>query len=425
MIRAARKAHDLTQKQLADQLNHVSRWGTCTANDVYRWETGRRTPGRWLPFLVEVLSLDAAAAPEPGSGTLPEPSAPVAAIQPSALPDEDDVLRRSFMNGLVAAPLLDLAGLDHLAAAVRDAHRYSDRQLVEHLRGALDETARTDVRTGPDRAMPAALGILSVISTAAREARPDIRRELYGLGSRAAELAAWLHRAAGSPRQTATYWHNQAKEWATFTGDGEMHAYVLLRQAQALGRHDPARILDLSDAATAGPWTLPPRPRAEALQQKARGLAMTGAGESEIERVLEQAHAALDQATEPSGSPTCAGPLGDGYTRERLMVQTGICWREAHRPDRAVTAFQTYIPRAAFGPRDHTHYSAFLAGALAENGEPDAAAAVALEALAVAGPPRYGQALAELNHTAQILLPHRNRPAVRELRERLLVLAAS
>ncbi len=145
-----------------------------------------------------------------------------------------------------------------------------------------------------------------------------------------------MHRDAGSPEQTTSYWYGRSKEWATVTGDGAMHAYVLLRQAQALGHDDPVRMPDLARAAIAGPWMLPPRPRAETIQQEARGMAMTGASVDEIARVLDRAHAALDKATVPPGPPSCTGPLGDGYTRERLMVQSGICLREAKRPADAV-----------------------------------------------------------------------------------------
>ncbi|WP_280666020.1 MULTISPECIES: helix-turn-helix domain-containing protein [unclassified Kitasatospora] len=397
-----------------------------SVRQIRRWESGQTTwPNKdarsVLPKMFGV-SLEQL-------GFIPRASVPRRLDAPSDLkPDlEDHVLRRTFVGGLVAAaaPLLDLAALDHLTAATRDAHRYSDQQLVEHLRGALDETARADVLLGPHRAMPAALGILSVINTAARDAKPDVRRQLLNLGARAAEFTAWLHRDAGSPDQTTGYWYGQSKEWATFTGDGAMHAYVLLRQAQALGRNDPARILDLAGAATSGPWTLPPRPRAEAFQQKARGLAMTGAGEEEIRRVLDQAHAALDQAAPPSGAPSCTGPLGDGYTRTRLLVQSAICWREAKLPAEAVSVFQTYLIPERFLPRDHAHYSAYLSGALAEVGEPDEAASVALTALEIAVPARYGQAITELHRTASILFPHRQRSAVRELHERLLVLTAS
>jgi hypothetical protein len=377
-----------------------------------------------LPFLIEVLRLELSTEPEPTSGTLPTP--PSVAVIPPAPPVEDDVRRRSFLGAVFAgaAPLLDLAALEHLTAAVRNAHRYADHELVGHLRAALDETARMDLRMGSHRAMPAALGILSAISTAARVAKPPIRRELLVLGSPAAEFTAslWLHHDVGCSDHTG-YWHGQAKEWATFTGDGAMHAYVLMRQAQALGRNDPARMLDLARAATSGPWTLPPRPRAEALQQEARGLAMTGADAEEVARVLDRAHAALDQAEEPVGPPSCTGPLGDGYTRERLLVQSAIRLREAGRPTEAIAAFQAHLTTDAFAPRDHALYSAFLAGTLADIGEPDEAASVALEALEVAADVRSGQAISALHGTARTLSPYRQRPQVRELHERLGVLA--
>ncbi|MFG3053519.1 hypothetical protein ACGFZP_21570 [Kitasatospora sp. NPDC048239] len=191
---------------------------------------------------------------------------------------------------------------------------------------------------GPHEALPTVLGILAAINSAARTAAPGPRRELLVLDARGAELAAWLHRDAGAPAPAVAYWHHQAKEWATLTGDGAMHGYVLLRQAQAADRTDATRMLDLARAATDGPWTLPPRPRAEAFQQQARALALTGADTDQVARVLDQAHNALAQSTLASGPATCTGPLGDGYTSERLMVQSAICYREAGQSRRAVRA---------------------------------------------------------------------------------------
>jgi len=339
---------------------------------------------------------------------------------------EDDVRRRTFLGGALAAsvPLFDLDALEHLTAAVRDARRFSDHELVAHLGDALDEAARSDGRIGPHQALPATLGVLAAINGAAREARPDIRRSLLNLGARGAELAAWLHKDGGAADRDTAYWHQQSKEWATLTGDGAMHAYVLLRQAQATDRRDPARMLDLARAATTGPWTLPPRPRAEAFQQEARAMAMTGAPIGEIDRVLDRAQAALAQAAPVAGPATCTGPLGDSYTPERLMVQSAICYREAGRPARAADLFQQHLATGTFAPRDRAFFTAHLAGALATVGEPDAAAAAALAALKLAATARFGQALAELHRTAAQLHAHRSRPAVQELHRRLTALAA-
>ncbi|MFE5582091.1 hypothetical protein [Kitasatospora sp. NPDC056531] len=235
---------------------------------------------------------------------------------------------------------------------------------------------------------------------------------------------AWLYRDAGAPAHTIAYWHAQAKEWATLTGDSAMHAYVLLRQAQATDRSDAARMLDLARAATSGPWTLPPRPRAEAYQQEARALALTGADSGQVTRVLDLAHAALAQADPVQAPPSCTGPLGESYTVERLMAQSAICYREARQSERAVVLFRRHLADGVFAPRDRAFFTAQLAGTLAEAGEPDEAAAVALQALGLAAGARFGQALAELSRTADTLCRWSRRPAVRDFQERLLVFTA-
>ncbi|WP_033347342.1 hypothetical protein [Kitasatospora aureofaciens] len=396
---------------------------------VRRWESGRSSlPNRDARRVLE--SMFQRPLENLGFARVGRPlelQAQPPAKDPPQQGEKEDVLRRTFLGGLMAtgaAPVLDLAALDHITAAARDARRYSDRDLVAHLRAALDETARTDGLIGPRRALPTSLGLLATINQSAREAPDGIRQKLLNLGARAAELAAWLHRDAGSPDRDTVYWHTQAKEWATLTGDGAMHAYVLLRQAQATDRADPGRMLDLARAATRGPWTLPPRPRAEALQQEARALALTGAPVDEVARTLDQAHTALDQAGPVTGPVTCTGPLGDSYTAERLMVQSAICFREARQPDRAVDLFRQHLATDVFAPRDRAFFTAQLAGTLAEAGEPDEAATVALEALHLAAGARFGQALFELRRTALTLSAHGERQPVRELRDQLLMLVA-
>lgn len=250
---------------------------------------------------------------------------------------EDAVDRRSFLNGVLgvsAGPLLGPPDQDRLAAALTHARRYTDHSLVAHLRAALDETARTDGSTGPRQALPAAMELLAVIDHLARDAAPAVRRELLVLGARAAEFTAWLHRDAGSPPHHTLYFHDRAIEWATITGDSPMHAYVLLRKAQATDRHDPVRMLDLAHTAARGPWTLPPRAQAEALQQEARALALNGASPDTVTRSLDEARHALDKA-QPAEPASCTGPLCAGYTLDRLVAQTAISHREAGQASRA------------------------------------------------------------------------------------------
>lgn len=338
---------------------------------------------------------------------------------PSDLTGEEAVCRRSFLQGVLgASSLLGPVGQGRLTAALDKARRYGDHALVGHLRAALDATARADGSTGPRQALPAAMEILAVVEHLARDASPSVRRELLGVGARAAEFTAWLHRDAGAPAHVTVFLHDRAVEWATVTGDGSMHAYVLLRKAQATDRHDATRMLDLAHAAAHGPWSLPPRAQAEALQQEARALALTGAPPDAVARTLDQAHQALDQAGEVE-PVSCTGPLCAGYTRDRLMAQSAISHREAGQPSRAVDLLQQHLAHGAFAPRDRAFFTAHLSGALAAAGEPDQAAAIGMSALRLAAAPGFGQALGELRRTAAQLRPHARRPAVRELRQAL------
>ncbi len=409
-------AYDETARELREQAR-------ISVRQVRRWESGESTwPNRDARRVLEAMfgcPLEDLGFRRPARPTGRRPGGSGRQLE------ECDVRRRTFLGLAGAAPMLDLDALDHLTATAHGARRYGKRELLGHLRTALDDAARADGLAGPHEALPTVLGILAAINPAARTAAPGLRRELLVLGARGAELAAWLHRDAGAPAPAVAYWHHQAKEWATLTGDGAMHAYVLLRQAQATDRTDAARMLDLARAATTGPWTLPPRPRAEAFQQQARALALTGARVEEVARTLDQAHTALGQADPASGPATCTGPLGDGYTNERLMVQSAICYREAGQSHRAVGLFRQHLTTEVFAPRDRAFFTAQYSGALVAAGEPDEAALAAMEALALATGARFGQVLAELHRTADDLVPYAGRPAVREFRQRLGELAVA
>ncbi|WP_312018640.1 XRE family transcriptional regulator [Streptomyces sp. I05A-00742] len=296
-----------------------------------------------------------------------------------------------------------------------EARHHDGRELIARLRAALEEAARTDGRSGPGDALPGALDVVQVVAATARDVRTDVRRELLALGSRAAELTAWLYHDSGAPAGTVLYWHDRAIEWADLCGDGAMHGYVLLRKAQATGRTDPARMRDLAHAAVHGPWSLPLRARAEALQQEARAMALGGAEPEAVARLLDQAHEALGAAP-PVRTVTCTGPLCGGYDLDRLLAQSAVCHREAGRPERAVVLLREHVATGEFAPRDRAFFTAHLTGALAAAGEPDEAAATGLSVLRLAAVPRFGQALRELRRAVGALRPYGRRPAVRELR---------
>lgn len=189
----------------------------------------------------------------------------------------------------MAFPALNCDEVQHLAAAMADARRYLDGDAVLHLQRQLTGCAAADGSNGPQSALLAVLGVVAVIEQQARQVKPDVRRGLLTVGARGAEFAGWLYRDARSP-DLALHWCDRAVEWAQEAGDWPMQGYVLLKKSQAAwDERDGLRMLTLAQASQTGPWTLPARVRAEAAQQEARGLAMTGEAWQHVERKLDAA----------------------------------------------------------------------------------------------------------------------------------------
>ena len=151
------------------------------------------------------------------------------------------------------------------------------------------------------------------------------------MGARSAEFAGWLYRDSAALR-LAGYWHDRAVEWAQMAGDTALQGYVLLKKSQAAwDERDARRMLMLARAARQGPWELPPRVQAEAIQQEARAEAMLGGDISVIEARLGEAR----ESARPWRSPA---PAGDGstlaahYGTSLLAMQMAICYHEAGQP---------------------------------------------------------------------------------------------
>ncbi|MFJ5551205.1 hypothetical protein [Streptomyces sp. NPDC093225] len=236
---------------------------TITVRQVRRWESA--APG-WPNTLSRRILRAMFGIPLEELGFTPPRShhhktAPAAAATEGTGGAGKAMRRRSFLQGVVGAPLLEADGAQRLDKALGDARRYSDRTLVGHLRTVLDETARADGRPGTRRALPAAIELLEVVGELLRESPAPVRREPFALGARAAEFTAFLHRDGGAPTQTVLFFHDRAAEFTMLAGDDPMHAYVLLRKAQAVGREDADRMPDLAAAAAHGPFPGPaPRP---------------------------------------------------------------------------------------------------------------------------------------------------------------------
>jgi transcriptional regulator with XRE-family HTH domain len=320
-------------------------------------------------------------------------------------------LRRGIAgNGL---PAVDLDQLQHVAAALDDAHRYLDGSVVDYLAQQLDRCKADDGNLGPAKALPMVLGVLGAVQQHARDVKPRVRRALLEVGADGAEFAGWLYRDLHDPT-SAGYWHDRAIEWAQEAGDLAMQGYVLLKKSQmAYERRDALRVLTLAQAAQNGPWQLPPRVRAEVTQQEARGLAMLGEPIGVIEHKLDEARSLLTTA----GDATDESRLGAYYNEGTSLLRTASCYIEAGHPGRAAGLFGDVLTSGVLSLRDEGYFRARRAVAFALSGEPDDAAREGLASLSVATVTNSQRTTRELARAVKLLTPWSSRPGPRELRE--------
>lgn len=407
-----RKAAGYSQERLAEVLG-VER------STVMRWERGETTPQPWFrPRLARALgisnhTLTRLLAGPAESGT--------ATSTPQPTEEEVNALhRRAFLkHGVTAAafPALSFDELQHLGAAMDDARRYLDADVVQYFKRQLDLCAADDGAHGPAQALPVVLGVIGAIEQHTGFVKPAVRRELLSVGAQGAEFTGWLYRDAHHPRLSA-HWHDRATEWAQEAGDWPMQGYILLKKSQAAwDKRDGLRMLTLAQAARDASWQLPSRVQAEVAQQEARGLAMIGEADRGVDAKLDEAWSLLNDATSNPGE------LGFGYDRSLLTMQTAICYCEAGQPGRAAELYRSQVTDDRFSRRDRGYFLSLMAGALAQAAEPDNATDAGHEALAVALETNSQRTVHELVRVCALLDPWRSQPAVRDLQDAVLPLA--
>lgn len=330
----------------------------------------------------------------------------------AALPSER-VDRRALIKyvaaagtGLAVAPALILDDLDRIEAVGRDSYEYGDEALVAFLSGKLAESAADDGLHGPRYALPTVLGIISIVQRKARSVNWDMRRPLMRVGAQASEFAGWLYRDLGHT-VAADYWRDRASEWAMEASDYAMPGYILVKKSQASwDNRDAARMLGLAEAAQEGPWRLPARIMAEAVQQQARGMAMMQSSRQKVDDTLKRARDLLEQGAGEKDT------LAAHYDGELFKLQTAICYGESGRHEKAAEIYETTLNSDVFSARDFGYFSVLRAQNLASLQQPDAAASIGREAFsaaALAGSVRTVQELARLRTH---LRPWWERPAV-------------
>lgn len=372
-LAARREALGFTQETLAQELG-------VELSTVGRWERGTLTPQPWRrPDLAQTLKL-----PLEDLDVL---------LNPPRTKSRDELSSHDIGAAGGAEPVPRPRSPVRLAGGSAD---YLD-ELVVHLREQWHALVRTDNLLGPRFALAGVRDHIAIVEELLPVTSGSRRGELVALAATYAESAAWLHEDAGQ-MSAARHWVGRAMEWAHEAGDDLLLAWTLFRRSQhAAASGDAQATISLARAAGRDGDRLPNPMRAAILQQEAHGYAL--AGEEVIShRSLDIAHqwAALDNAGEAREGH------GSFCSETYLELQRAHCWIELGKPHRAVQAYESTLP--SLPPvyrRDRGVAYSRLAQAYVDAEQPDAAAQVARDALAIgrsAGSMRTEQEVALVGH---------------------------
>jgi hypothetical protein len=331
-----------------------------------------------------------------------------------------DIKRRTLVVGALAKfGLLALApsaatedDVAHLNAAIEDAQRYLDLDVVKYLHGRLSACAEVDGISGPSAALPIALGVIAVVNSRAKQVKEGVRRELLAVGARGAELAGWLYRDAGAP-DLAEYWRDRSSSWGCEAAIFAMPGYILVKKSQAAwDQRNAPRMLDLVQTVQAGPWQLPAVVRAEAAQQEARAHAMLTRDMEAVRKCMSKAQEFMAAQRESPATDQVA----QHYGKSLFAVQAAICNAEVGHLDEAIEQYDSALSPTLFSRRDYGYFLTLNAQTLTLAGQPERAANAGQTAHAVAVSAGSRRTLNELKRLRLQLRPWRDRPAVQSFR---------
>ncbi|MEU4574606.1 hypothetical protein [Nonomuraea sp. NPDC023979] len=297
--------------------------------------------------------------------------------------------------------------------------QYSD--VLDHLREQWHLLVQRDNLLGPRHTIPAVCEQIAVLEQLLVPARGDDRVDVLRLAARYAESAAWLFEDAGDADQ-AGHWTDRAATWAYEVGDNQLIAWTMFRRSQqAMGSRRAGDVLGLATSALRQGDHLPSPMRAAIVQQQAQGHALDG-DERACQRLLDEA---LSLALAVNDAGDARGGHGSFCTAAYVQAQRARCWLELNQPKRAVTAYESALPALpTVYRRDRGMALAGLAEAYAGQGEPEHAAATAVEALSIARAAGSVRIVNVLTAVERKLSVHRRLPSVATFRLALAGTAA-
>ncbi|MFD3596744.1 hypothetical protein ACFWU5_28860 [Nocardia sp. NPDC058640] len=319
-------------------------------------------------------------------------------------------------DGTGVAPISRSDDLERVSSALDCAYRYFDGSILEFFRSQLERCKADDGSLGPAEALPLTLAVIGAIRRHSNDVATELRPQLLAIGSDGAEFAGWLYRDLDDP-VTATFLYDRSMEWAQEAGSLPMQGYVLLKRSEmAYDSRDAGTLLGLARAAKDGPWQLPHRVQAQAAQQEALGLAMTGETVAAVEECIGRAEQLLAQADD-----TDDRGLVSNFDENTLRVRAAVCYTEAGKPQRATELFGQVLTAGGLSRRDAGFFGARQAKALALSGEPDEAAAVATKSVEVGLDTQSERTIKVVVDVLRTLSPWDHRPGVRQLRDAVKV----
>jgi tetratricopeptide (TPR) repeat protein len=204
--------------------------------------------------------------------------------------------------------------------------RRSDPGVVDALSRVLSGQRRAEDSIGSALLIEPVKAQLAVVSDLVTEARGDLRADVLDVGSQWAQFSGWLHESTGQLGE-ANRLYDLALEWALEADKPNMIATALSMQGHAAWLGAKAGpMIGLSRAAQRDNRASP-GVRALAVQQEARGIALTGeANIPDIDRKFDRAEELAAQAAEaPEDEPPWIYFFSPGY----LILQRGLAYRLA------------------------------------------------------------------------------------------------
>lgn len=324
-IRTARESRipRCSQKDLADELS-LARWGEkgyLDRQQVYRWESGRRMPTDWMPYLEQVLKINLSV-----GSTSPQTIDTVTSVMHLG---GQDMERRSFL-ATSAAIGISVLGLTDAEAVTRRVSKDGPANVgageVLAIRTMTTTLGNAASELGGGHARHLAVSYLTQDVQAWLNGRytEKIGRDLFAATSELVQLIGWMARDEGHQGLAQRY-HMHSYKLADEAGESELAATALrglADQAVDLG-HFPIAVRLAEACEHRGRRLDRPKPLAYYRNTLARAAAADGDHTTAV-RMLASSQKAIEHAPAPPGHSWASHYSHGRWAHESAMIHARL-----------------------------------------------------------------------------------------------------